>query len=438
MKTIRARPAILVALAIGFLFSFSSPTQACDCFSAGPVCQEYWQTSAVFVGTVIDSKIVRQKREDFEDEQRLVRLSVDEGFRGVEGPQVEVRTGTGGGDCGYNFRLAQQYLVYASEHEGKLFTGICSRTREIAAAADDLKYMRGLANGKLSGSIFGQVESAQRNAYGGSEGQPVAAATITINGVTTKEIKTDAKGEYRISGLAPGDYIVRVDPPRGLTARELEEKVKVSPGGCAVVSFWLENDGQLNGRVLNPQGLPVNKAQITLMEFDKEWYKGYVDYSYSDEEGRYRFKRIPPGKYVLSIRFDGMTNQNRPFPVIYYPFGDRTQAKIFSIERGQTIADFNLEMPPLPLEFEVSGDVVWSDGKPAVGAVANYIVEKEAVSYLANKNGESHFSFKAYEGLKLSLSASIKTADGTTVYSDHVQVTVAPGAPLVRLVLPKP
>ncbi len=117
---------------------------------------------------------------------------------------------------------------------------------------------------------------------------------------------------------------------------------------------------------------------------------------------------------------------------------DRSQAKIFTIGKGEAISDFNLEMPPLPLEFEVAGNVVWSDGKPAVGARVTYMVANDSVSYLANKNGESNFSFKAYEGLKLSLNASFGPADGRAVYSDWVQVTVAPGAHSIQLVLPKP
>ena len=174
------------------------------------------------------------------------------------------------------------------------------------------------------------------------------------------------------------------------------------------------------------------------MEFDKEYYRGYVDYAYSDEEGRYEFKRIPPGRYVLGIRFDGMTSQNRPFPAMFYPgVIDRSQAKIFSIGRGQVIVDHNLEMPPLPLEFEVAGNVVWSDGKPAVGARVGYLVEKDSVVYAANMNG-ANFSFKVYEGLKLTLNASIEPANGKAVYSDWANVTVAPGAPSIRLVLPKP
>src|SRR5688572_25515685 len=116
-------------LALG-LFS-ATEASACYCmFGGGAVCQENWNASAVFVGTVIDSKIIDVKRGDFDSKQRLVRLSLDEMFRGVEGAQVEIVTGLGGGDCGFDFKQAQQYLVYGIESEGKLYTGSCTPTKE--------------------------------------------------------------------------------------------------------------------------------------------------------------------------------------------------------------------------------------------------------------------------------------------------------------------
>jgi hypothetical protein len=157
------------------------------------------------------------------------------------------------------------------------------------------------------------------------------------------------------------------------------------------------------------------------------------------QEGRYAFKRIPPGRYVLSIRFDGMTSQNRPFPVIYYPgVSDRAQGKVITVGEGQKIDDYNLEMPPLPLEYEVTGSVVWPNGKPAVGARVGYSVDGGAVFYGTKDDGGANFSLKAYEGLRLTMRASIEPEKGKSVYSDWIKVTVMPGLPSVKLILPQP
>jgi hypothetical protein len=242
-----------------------------------------------------------------------------------------------------------------------------------------------------------------------------------------------------VDGLPAGDYTVKIVPPEGKTTGQAEQKISLANGGCAVVSFWLENDGRLSGRVLNPQGLPVNKAEIFLIQADKERYRGHWDAAYSDEEGRYAFKRIPPGRYILSIRFDGMTSQNRPFPVMYYPgVSDRANAKVITIGEGEAIANYDLQMPPLPLEFEISGVVVWPNGKPAVGARVGYTVVGDAVFYGAKDEGNASFSIKAYQGLALTMRASIEAEKGKTFYSDWVSVTVHPGLPQIKIVMPQP
>jgi hypothetical protein len=428
-----------LVVVLGLMLLSPRAAHGCDCaFGGSAVCQDYWTASAVFVGTVIEVKTVNTKREDYEQQQRLVSFSLDEPFRGVEGAQVEVLTGMGGGDCGIAFKQSQQYLVYASLFEGKLYTGICMRTKAVATAVEELKYIHGLKSATTGGSIYGTVTSYQRNEKGEPIRQPRAGARVAVTGPAQKEASTDTKGAYRLDGLPAGDYTVTISPPEKTSARQSEQKISLANGGCAVVSFWLENDGRLSGRILNPAGLPVNNAEIFLSEFNKERYRGYSDYAYSDPEGRYAFKSIPPGRYVLTIRFDGMTSQNRPFPVIYYPgVSDRAQAKVISIGEGQVIADYDLEMPPLPLEYEVNGSVVWSDGKPAVGARVGYMVVGDSVSYGTKNEAGAKFSLKAYAGLRLAMRASIELEKGA-VYSNWVEVTVMAGLPPLKLIMPQP
>ena len=434
MRILRSFSCVIVLLLVGFV-----EVCACDCqFGGGAVCQDYWKASAVFVGTVIDSKTVSIKRDNYEEQGRLVRFSLDEAFRGVQGAQVEVMTGMGGGDCGIGFVQSQPYLVYANSFEGKLHTGICMRTKKISAAGSDLEYMRGLDTAKPGGAVYGDVVIHRRNEKGERARQPVSGAKIIIDGPEKTETTTDAKGSYRVDGLSAGDYTVTISPPREMATRVTEQKISLANGGCAVLSFWLENDGRLSGRIFDPAGLAVNKAEVFLTEFDKERYRGFSASAYSDELGKYAFKLIPPGRYVLLIRFDGMTSQNRPFPVLYYPgVSERTQARAITIGEGQKIADYDLQMPPLPLQHEVTGNVVWSTGKPALGARVEYTPVSGPISYGANIEG-ANFSFKAYEGLTLSMRALIESQNEKGIYSDWIRVTVIPGLPPIKLVLPQP
>ena len=231
---------LFIAITAFALVTLSAGTAlACSCLERAP-CQAYGEASAVFVGTVIDSRVITTKRDKYERSKRAVRLSVDTPFRGVTGSEVELTTGMGGGDCGFRFVPSEQYLVYAYENEGKLSTGICSRTRSVSRAAEDLSYIRGLVTTKPRASISGKVVRIRRD-KNGYDNLPLAGVEIAVEGQTNREIKTDMKGQFRIEGLPAGTYVVKVSVPEGLhMTGSPEQRVEVTDRGCAVVDFWLE------------------------------------------------------------------------------------------------------------------------------------------------------------------------------------------------------
>src|SRR2546430_6700954 len=104
-----------------------------------------------------------------------------------------------------------------------------------------------------------------------------------------------------------------------------------------------------------------------------------------------------------------MTSKNRPFPTMYSPgVSDKSQGRVFAISEGQLIDNFDLQVPPLPPEDDVQGVVVWADGRPASAARVGYEMSGDAILYAAKVDDRGHFSFKAYQGLKLTLGASIE------------------------------
>jgi hypothetical protein len=426
----------LLIIALG-----SVDARACTCAGESAPCQEYWEASAVFIGTVIEGRLVPVKIGEYEHQQRAVRISIDEAFRGVEGAEVEVITGLGESACGFGFRRAQQYLVYAyrDESDQKLHTSICTRTRAISEADPDLLYIRGLSKARPGATISGQVVRQLRNETGGSEPDPLAGVKVTLSGPQTYAAVTNAKGEFKIEDLDPGEYTVVPVAPKGLALRGEDTKVKVENRGCAVVHFWLESNARISGSVINPQGLPVPKAEVTILEAHKETYNGYMDYAYAEENGAYALKLIPPGRYVLRMRYDGMSSQQRPFPVVYYPgTPDRSQARVFTIAEGESI-DLDIKVPPLPAESEIRGQVVWPDGKPATNANVGYQVPKESFFYSLKLDEQGRFSFKAYNGLTLTISAHVQVAKENHVNAYSSPITVGVHTEPVKLVLkPQP
>jgi hypothetical protein len=137
---------------------------ACECVGSSTPTQALDQSAAVFSGQVVaithgtrwvDAKAKRPP-DCFlmgtfdeagialcEDEDYLVTFEVFNSWKGLQGERVEVRTTSQGPACGFDFRVRQAYLVYASASgpNGSLTTGFCTRTRRIADAQKDVEIL---------------------------------------------------------------------------------------------------------------------------------------------------------------------------------------------------------------------------------------------------------------------------------------------------------
>jgi hypothetical protein len=220
--------------------------EACSCMMPGPPCQEFGEASAVFVGKVtgvVSGKPL--KSSDGGEEPgwatRTFKFAVTEAFSGVEGKAVEVSTGLGGGDCGYTFMKGTSYLVYASRSkDGTLSTGICSRTRPALGATKDLAFLRGLAGRPPGVTVSGRVgrpldkwdESGERTL------EPLEGMRVTVAGPAgLREVVTDARGRYELTGLPPGHYEVILHLPDGQTTVEPKRSGHVPDRGCFSADF---------------------------------------------------------------------------------------------------------------------------------------------------------------------------------------------------------
>jgi hypothetical protein len=372
--------------------------------------------------------------------QRLVTFAIETAFRGVEGSTAEVITGMGGGDCGFAFRRGERYLVYTytNPEDKKLHTSICHRTRALSEAGEDLEYIRGLTSAAPGALIFGEVQRYRQGPDPGPRQMPMAGLKISIDGEEKQaEVRTGLDGHFSVGGLPPGVYRLKLSLPPGLTSSGAEQKIKVADRGCAKVHFGVVSDGRLSGKVLNAAGQPIPKAEISLCNPDERRYRSCVDTAYSDQEGRYEFKAVPPGRYVLGIRFDGLTRQNRPFPLLYYPSVESIdQATIVNVGDGERIEKYDLVLPSPPAEYTVNGVVMWSDGRPIPNAKIGYSQVNVPISYGANPDQEGRFSFKVYDGMKITIGATVEVSKGNYIYSDYVQAVIMGEDVKVKIIVP--
>jgi hypothetical protein len=110
--------------------------RACECIVGTPA-DAYKQADAVFEGRV---RRVVQPPAGTEGlaAQKRVQLEVVRAWKGVRTEQVEVTTAADPAICGYDFAVEQSYFVYAVAQGDQLSVSLCSRTRPMAAADDDL------------------------------------------------------------------------------------------------------------------------------------------------------------------------------------------------------------------------------------------------------------------------------------------------------------
>src|SRR5262245_47844921 len=148
---------------------------------------QYAQSAAVFVGVVSNVSLTAISRGQPSEVYlgKVVRFSVEKAYKGVESPEISVQTGNGGGDCGYPFESGKRYLVYAySIPNGKLGTGICSRTKPLSKASEDLDYLQGLpesaSESRVSGTLIRYTDD--RDANGFKKAEPMSGTKIVITG----------------------------------------------------------------------------------------------------------------------------------------------------------------------------------------------------------------------------------------------------------------
>lgn len=162
----------LFALAVGALVfaavvALPSVCHACSCAPSPPPEVAVQNASAVFAGKVLG---ISQQGRDL-----AVLFEVVRTWKGARQTQVIVYTGLGGAECGYGFKTGETYLVYAYG-TNSLETGICTRTRPISAAGDDLKSLGEGAPPAEPVDLRGTTWSTSRSTRNRQIALPVGAA----------------------------------------------------------------------------------------------------------------------------------------------------------------------------------------------------------------------------------------------------------------------
>lgn len=146
--------------------------------------------------------------------------------------------------------------------------------------------------------------------------------------------RTDDQGNYRLYGLPPGDYYVSASNRMGsmmiapnMNSTETDgfaptyfpgttsvgeaSRVTVRAGQEAQASFALivARMARVRGRAMNSSGQPVSNAMLMLTPGDGAMMMmvmGGMSNAMVAPDGTFQFTNVPPGRYILQVRPNGM------------------------------------------------------------------------------------------------------------------------------------
>src|SRR5262249_23408418 len=151
------------------------------------------------------------------------------------------------------------------------------------------------------------------------EGAPAAGVTVLVTagtqmqGAPAGRTTTDDQGNYRVTGLAAGDYTVspfapgfyypasEFYGPRGKTVN-LDDGEAVES-----VDFKLTKGGVISGKITDSSGKPVVEEQVELGLIDENRQRipmAPADNAFdleTDDRGAYRAYGLAPGRYLVSV-----------------------------------------------------------------------------------------------------------------------------------------
>jgi hypothetical protein len=333
----------LASALIGLTIS-CTPTFGCSCVSPPPDVRTAeglakWTAShgdAIFEGKVesaewkwhlLDAKVGDLTSPDLDQDPPFMQVSfeVSRTYRGAQRENIQIRTGLGGGDCGFPFEIGKQYLVYAfADESGQLSTGICSGTALLQESHANLSYLRGeqIAPGEVerntptaTGKLCGQVV---RTGLDFTDSRILLFRVGNISPMPSDEGEPEQDGSFCLTRVIPGTYhLLFLNGDEGSpTSFVFFAGVAKSSEATAVDVTSGDTDPKLifnippqptfsvSGTVLVPSrsAMPA-ECKVLLLSVDPRSFL----LAYAQEvspSGHFDFPQVLPGKYWAFVTVD--------------------------------------------------------------------------------------------------------------------------------------
>jgi len=404
--------ALLVAVASIPLAS--TPALACTCVTGYPVCQQLWMGGDEYPPVVFEATVVAIERElgpplGPRGERHPIRKVLLKDLRAWIGePETVVTTEIAEETCGYHFEVGRRYLIDADRNPdtGRQRTSNCSLTKPIELAGGLLKYLASLSKPSTGGSVSGEVHlSGGSSRIGNSARTPMPGVRIILNGPRSASTQSGPDGSFTFADLPPGPYqlTVEVEGHRELAVPEPQEFRLPNAHACYRAWVSLAINGVVEGSIVDPSGAPLRGAVLNLNSGDAPPDSmPEFDIAISDELARFSFSELPPGRYKVGVNLMLGPRPDSPYPVTY-ALDAAGQPAVIELGLGalhqlRPIVVSRLE------STKATGQVVWSDGRPANGcrvSASPILQSRPGLGYGVFDTGpDGRFELEVFKGLR--------------------------------------
>ena len=348
----------LVCPALFIIASFATDALAsCPSAQPGPPCVEYWRTEAVFIGVAsrVVPRVDKMTADSWMGRQTTVYFTIVEAFKGVEGSALVLNLG----HCGHQFKEGERYLVYAHRNPNNKELDVragSTRTRPLSEAAEDLEYIRGLAQAESGSRVFGKVlQHTQKIKEQPYTPELLQDVKVTLEGNNQRyKVVSDSEGRYEFKRIPAGRYRLRAELPAYLHYDE--QPLELIGRECAPVDIHASRKAMIAGRVLDANGKAVDSVPISLVPADATLEQILSEkpswiLTYTMRDGRFRFTQLEPGRYLLIINRTasetaGGSAVSRVLPRLFYPgVSDLGGATVIVVSNELESREYNFQLP---------------------------------------------------------------------------------------------
>ena len=339
---------------------------------------------------------------------------INERFAGPDSPDVDVFSGGDDGDCGYNFKAGDQYIVFTQqETEGRLFATICNGTRRAADGRALLPQLRAMRNHDRVASVFGLLHRADPPLLAPSDDPDDPLPNIKLK-LRSKDDRfatsTGPDGVYSFYDVHAGEYEYTANLPARFefTQKTLKGGLppfKIPNGACFEYNVSALPTGKIRGAVQGPDGKPLNLASVELYRADR-----YDDakpglWAFQGDNGKFEFDHIGPGEYILVFNRMNRQDPNSPFPRTFYPgVADASETKFIRMKDGEQLLNANIKLrDPYPTR-KLKVALKWKDGRP-LGEVTVKAEAAQGGNPAAKKIADGVYQFTLLESARYTFSA---------------------------------